>query len=404
MTDVFIYDAVRTPRGKGREGGGLNGLTPLDLQKTLIGALLERTGLDAGRIDDIILGCVTQVGEQGGNIAKVAALYAGLPASVPGITVNRYCSSGLDACNFAAMKIATGMDELVLAGGVECMSRVPMLSDKATFYSDPAVAQKTRFVPMGLAADLVGSLDGISREECDAYAVTSQQRATRAQSEGRFAKSLVAVTDPGSGAVVEQDECVRPGVTTEKLATFEPLFTEFGEKGYAAAFKAAFPELAELRYLHHAGNSPAVVDGASLVALGSRAAGEAAGLKPRARIRAMANVSSSELLALTGGIDVVAAVLARAGMDHGDVDLVEFNEAFGAVSVKFVRDMPWDAERINPNGGAIALGHAMGATGASLVGTVLDELERQDLGVGLVAVSGAAGIGTGLILERVAAS
>lgn len=228
---------------------------------------------------------MTQVGEQGGNIAKVAALYAGLPASVPGITVNRYCTSGLDACSFAAMKIATGMDALVLAGGVECMSRVPMLSDKATFYSDPAVAQKTRFVPMGLAADLVGSLDGITREECGAYAVSSQQRAARAQSEGRFAKSLVAVQDPASGGLVEQDECVRPGVTTEKLAAFEPLFTEFGKKGYEAAFKAAFPGLGELNYLHHAGNSPAVVDGASLVALGSRDAGEAADLhKAFARI------------------------------------------------------------------------------------------------------------------------
>ncbi|MEJ2604321.1 MAG: acetyl-CoA C-acyltransferase [Gammaproteobacteria bacterium] len=402
MTEVYIYDAVRTPRGKGREGGGLNGLTPLDLQKTLLDALLERTGFDPASVEDLILGCVTQVGEQGGNIAKVAALHAGLPSSVPGITVNRYCASGLDACNFAAMKIATGMNGLVLAGGVESMSRVPMLSDKAAFYSDPAVARKTRFVPMGLAADLIGSLDGISRDDCDAYAVSSQQRAARAQSEGRFDRSLVGIRDPAGGVTVDRDECVRPGVTTDKLATFEPLFTEFGEQGYEAAFRAAFPDLGEMRYLHHAGNSPAIVDGASLVALGNGAAGAAAGLQPRARIRAMANVSSNELLALTGGIDVVAAVLANGRMSHHDVDLVEFNEAFAAVSVKFVREMPWEPERINPNGGAIALGHAMGATGASLVGTVLDELERQDLSIGLVAISGAAGIGTGLILERVA--
>lgn len=402
MTDVYLYDAVRTPRGKGREGGALHGLTPLDLQKTLIDAVLERTGLDPADIDDLILGCVTQVGEQGGNIAKVAALYAGLPSSVPGITVNRYCTSGLDACSFAAMKIATGMDRLVLAGGVECMSRVPMLSDKASFYTDPAVVQKTRFVPMGLAADLVGSLEGITREQCDAYAVESQQRAARAQAEGRYAKSLIAVTDPATGSVVVEDECVRPAVTAEKLATFEPLFTEFGEKGYEAAFRSAFPRLSELNYLHHAGNSPAIVDGASLVVLGSRDAGAAAGMRPRARIRAMANVSSNELLALTGGIDVVEPLLAQAGMRHDDVDLVEFNEAFGAVCVKFVRDMPWDEETINPNGGAIALGHAMGATGASLVGTVLDELERRELSVGLVALSGAAGIGAGLVVERVA--
>jgi acetyl-CoA C-acetyltransferase len=402
MDDVYIYDAVRTPRGKGREGGSLNPLSALDLQKSLLDALLERTGLDPDVVEDLILGCVTQVGEQGGNIAKVAALYAGLPASVPGITVNRYCASGLDACNFAAMKIATGMNDLVLAGGVESMSRVPMLSDKAAFYSDPAIARKSRFVPMGLAADLVGSLDGISRDDCDAYAVSSQQRAARAQGEGRFDRSLISIGDPAVGDIVDRDECVRPGVTTDKLATFEPLFAELGEQGYEAAFRAAFPDLGKLRYLHHAGNSPAVVDGASLVALGNRAAGAAAGLQPRARVRAMANVSSNELLALTGGIDVVAAVLASGGMSHDDVDLVEFNEAFAAVSVKFVREMPWDPERINPNGGAIALGHAMGATGASLVGTVLDELERQDLSVGLVAISGAAGIGTGLILERVA--
>lgn len=401
MAEAFLYDAVRTPRGKGREGGSLNGLTPLDLLDTLIVAVRERNGLDPAAIDDILLGCVTQVGEQGGNIAKVAALYSGLPSSVPGITVNRYCTSGLDACNFAAMKILTGQDDLVLAGGVECMSRVPMLSDKASFYSEPAIARKARFVPMGLAADLVASLDGITREECDAYAVETQQRAARAQAEGRFARSLIPVRDPATGVVAEADECVRPQVTAEKLATFEPLFAEFGRKGYEAAFKAAFPELGELEYLHHAGNSPAVVDGASLVILGSEAAGRTRGLKPRARIRAMANACSNELLALTGGIDVVETVLAKAGMSHGDVDLVEFNEAFAAVSLKFVRDLPWAAEQVNVNGGAIALGHAMGATGTSLVGTVLDELERQDLAVGLVAVSGAAGIGTGLILERV---
>ncbi len=403
MNDAFIYDAVRTPRGKGREGGGLNGVTPLDLQKTLIGALLERTGIDAAAVGDIVLGCVTQVGEQGGNVAKVAALWSGLPASVSGITVNRYCSSGLDACNIAAMKVQTGMDALVLAGGVECMSRVPMLSDKASFYNDPAVVQKTHFVPMGLAADLVASLDGISREDCDAYAVETQRRAATAQSEGRFAKSLVPVTDPASGATVEADECVRPGVTMERLASFEPLFAEFGKKGYESAFRAAFPDLGEMQYLHHPGNSPAIVDGASLVLIGSAAAGESLGLKPRARIRAMANVSANELLALTGGIEVVDAVLGKAGMSHDDIDLVEFNEAFAAVSVKFLRDLPFEPEQVNVNGGAIALGHAMGATGGSLVGTVLDELERRDLATGLVAVSGAAGIGAGLILERVAA-
>jgi len=402
MTDAYIFDAIRTPRGKAREGGALNGHTPLDLQKVLINALLERTGLDPTQIEDIVLGCVTQVGEQGGNIAKVAALYAGLPASVPGITVNRYCTSGLDAMQIAAMKVMTGLNTIVLAGGVESMSRVPMMSDKASFYSDRSIAHATRFVPMGLAADLVASLDGISRADCDAYAVMTQQRAARAQAEGRFDRSLVPVYGSDGALCADRDEAVRGDVTADKLAGFEPIFVKYGEQGYAAAFKAAFPQLVELAYLHHPGNSPAMVDGASLALLGSREAGAAMGLKPRARIRAMAAICSSELLALTGGIDVVQAVLDKARMAHSDVDLVEFNEAFAGPSVKFLRDLPWDPEQVNVNGGAIALGHAMGATGTSLVGTVLDELERQDRNVGLVAVSGAAGIGAGIIIERVA--
>jgi acetyl-CoA C-acetyltransferase len=395
MSDAYIFDAVRTPRGKGRDGGALNGVSPLELQEKLIAAILERNGCDANIIDDIILGCVTQVGEQGGNIAKVAALYSGLPDSVSGITINRYCTSGLDACNFAAMKVMTGVDDVVLAGGVESMSRVAMLSDKASFYSDPAVVMKAGFVPMGLAADLVASLDGVSREECDAYAVRSQQRAAAAQASGAFTRSLVPI---GS---VDQDESVRGSVTVEKLAAFDPLFTEFGKQGYEAAFKAAFSELDELKYVHHPGNSPGIVDGASLVLVGSKQAGGDHGLKPRARISTMTNACGNKLLALTGGIDAANDVLKKARMSASDVDLVEFNEAFASVSIKFTRETDWDEDQINVNGGAISLGHAMGATGASLVGTVLDELERRDLNVGLVAVSGAAGIGTATIIERV---
>jgi acetyl-CoA C-acetyltransferase len=395
MGPAFIYDAVRTPRGKGRDGGALNTFTPLDLQKTLISAILDRNTLDGSAVGDVILGCVTQVGEQGGNIAKVAALVGGLPSSVSGITINRYCTSGLDACNFAAMKVMAGVDDVVFAGGVESMSRVPMLSDKASYYVDPAVSKEARFVIMGLAADLVASLDNISREECDAYAVQSQQRAAAAQQSGAFSKSLIPVNG------VEQDECVRGSVTAEKLATFEPLFTDFGKQGYEAAFKDAFSGLEELRYVHHAGNSPGIVDGASLAIIGSEQAGEEYGLQARARIRAMANTSSNELLALTGGIDAANDVLKKAGMSASDVDLVEFNEAFAATSIKFIRDTGWDEDQVNVNGGAISLGHAMGATGTSLVGTVLDELERRDLNIGLVAVSGAAGIGTATIIERV---
>jgi acetyl-CoA C-acetyltransferase len=395
MSSAFIYDAVRTPRGKGRDGGALNSVTPLELQGQLMAAVLERSGCAADLVDDVILGCVTQVGEQGGNIAKVAALYSGLPDSVSGITINRYCTSGLDACNFAAMKVMTGVDDVVLAGGVESMSRVAMLSDNASFYTDPAVVMKAGFVPMGLAADLVASLDGISREECDEYAVRSQQRAAAAQQSGAFSRSLVPIGDAA------EDECVRGSVTVDKLATFDPLFTEFGKQGYEAAFKVAFAELDELRYVHHTGNSPGIVDGASLVVIGSEKAGADYGLAPRARIRTMTNASGNKLLALTGGIDAAKDALKKAGMAANDVDLVEFNEAFAAVSIKFTRDTDWSEDQVNVNGGAIALGHAMGATGASLVGTVLDELERRDLNVGLVAVSGAAGIGTATIIERV---
>lgn len=395
MSNAYIYDAVRTPRGKGRDGGALNGVSPLELQEQLIAAVLDRNDCDADVIDDIILGCVTQVGEQGGNIAKVAALYSGLPDSVSGITINRYCTSGLDACNFAAMKVMTGVDDIVLAGGVESMSRVAMLSDKASFYTDPAVVMKAGFVPMGLAADLVASLDGISREECDAYAVRSQQRAAAAQESGAFTRSLVPIGN------ANRDESVRGSVTVEKLATFDPLFTEFGKQGYETAFKAAFTELDELRYVHHAGNSPGIVDGASLVVIGSQKAGADYGLKPRARISTMTNACGNKLLALTGGIDAARYVLKKARMSASDVDLVEFNEAFASVSIKFTRETDWDETQVNVNGGSISLGHAMGATGASLVGTVLDELERRDLNVGLIAVSGAAGIGTSTIIERV---
>lgn len=382
MADAYIYDAVRTPRGKGRDGGALNGIPSVDLQKALINAILERNTFDPSAIDDFVLGCVTQVGEQGGNIAKASALHAGLPAGVPGMTINRYCTSGLDACNFAAMKILSGQDDIVLAGGVESMSRVPMLSDQASFY------QAADFVPMGLAADLIASLDNISREECDEFAVQSQQRAARAQKESAFVRSLISVNG------TDADESVRGSVTGEKLASFEPLFAN-------ASLRTAVPGLVEMRHVHHAGNSPGIVDGASLVLAGSKQAGEKHELTPRARIRAMSNVSDDAVLALTGGIAAASDVLKRANMSSTDIDLVEFNEAFASVSIKFLREAGWNEEQVNVNGGAIALGHAMGATGATLLGTVLDELERRDLTAGLVAISGAAGIGTATIIERV---
>ena len=399
MADAYVFDALRSPRGKGREDGSLHDITPAALLKTLFDALLQRNGLARDVFDDVVLGCVTQVGDQGGNIAKVAALYAGLDSRVSGITINRYCSSGLDACNFAAMKLISAADDIVVAGGVECMSRVAMLSDKGTFYTDPEMIRAARFVPMGLAADLIASLDGISREECDQYAVQSQQRAARARDEGYFDNSIVPTTSPDGEVLLAQDEIIRPEVTVDLLASFEPSFAEYG-RHYEQPFKQAFPALTELQYIHHKGNSPGMVDGASLVLLGTEAAGQNLGLKPRARIRAMKNVSASELLGLTGGIEAAKQVLSAAGMGAKDVDLFEFNEAFASTSIKFPRDLDVDPATVNVNGGAIALGHAMGATGATLLGTVLDEMERRDLATGLVAISGAAGIGTATIIER----
>ncbi len=400
MADAFVFDALRSPRGKGRETGSLHHVTPAALLKTLFDAMLARNQLGRDAFDDVVLGCVTQVGDQGGNIAKVAALYAGLDSRVSGITINRYCSSGLDACNFAAMKLIAAADDLVVAGGVECMSRVAMLSDKGTFYTDPDMIKAARFVPMGLAADLIASLDGISREECDQYAVQSQQRAANARDAGYFSKSIVPTTNDKGEVLLAQDEIIRADVTTELLAGFEPSFSEYG-RHYEKPFKQAFPNLTELEYVHHKGNSPGMVDGASLVLLGTREAGERLGLTARAKIRGMKNVSASELLGLTGGIEAAKQVLAASGVQAKDIDLFEFNEAFASTSIKFPRDLDVDPETVNVNGGAIALGHAMGATGATLLGTLLDEMERRDVATGLVAISGAAGIGTATVIERV---
>lgn len=400
MTDAYIYDVLRTPRGKGRSGGALSETTPAALLATLFNAAMARNDLAPDAVDDVVLGCVTQVGDQGGNIAKVAALYAGLDSRVSGITINRFCSSGLDACNFAAMKVISDSDDLVFAGGIESMSRVAMLSDKASFYTDPVMMQAARFVPMGLAADLIASLDDISRQECDAYAVESQQRAANARDKGYFDKSLIPVTSADGATLLESDEIIRADVTTELLGSFDVSFADFAVH-YEKPFKRAFPELNELRFVHHRGNSPGMVDGASLVLIGSQEAGQKANIQPRARIRTMKNASGNEFLGLTGGIDAAQAALSSAGMKASDMDLFEFNEAFASTSIKFSRDLDVDPALVNVNGGAIALGHAMGATGATLVGTLLDELERRDLEKGLVAISGAAGIGTATIIERV---
>jgi acetyl-CoA C-acetyltransferase len=400
MEQAYVFDAVRTPRGKARPGGGLHGVVPAELIGTLLRELMGRHGLPRDAFDDLLLGCVTQIGDQGGNIAKVAALYAGLSSGVSGITLNRYCSSGLDACNFAAMKVMTGQDELLLAGGVESMSRVEMLSDKASFYTDPSMIRAARFVPMGVAADLIANLESISREECDAYAVRSQQRAGQARDGGYFKRSTVPVHPPGHAAAITADEIIRADVTVGQLAQFEPIFGQHAVH-YEATFKAAFPQLGRYQPVHHKGNSPGMVDGASLVLIGSATAGSRYGLKPRAKIRAMANASANELLGLTGGIDAARKVLTLAGMDFGDIEVIEFNEAFASTCIKFLRDTGVDPGLCNVNGGAISLGHPMGATGGMLIGMALDELERRECGAALISVSGAAGIGTATVLERI---
>jgi acetyl-CoA C-acetyltransferase len=398
--EVLIFDAVRTPRGKARESGALRGVKPVQLLEVLFQALSERQGLSLDVVNDVILGCVTQTGEQGGNIAKVAALYSGLSSRVPGMTINRYCSSGLDACNLAATKVLAAGDELIVAGGVESMSRVPMLSDQASVYTDPALIQAARLVPMGLAADLIASLDGISREMCDTYALQSQQRAAVAQAAGAFTGSIVPVPDPADGRPVSQDESIRPETNAAALAALEPSFADDASR-YEGPFRQAFPQLNRLSHVHHRGNSPAMVDGAALVLLGSRAAAQAHGLRPRAIIRAMANASGDAWLALTGGIHAAQLALSRAGLAPNQLDLIEFNEAFAAPTLKFIRELKVDPRVVNVNGGAIALGHPMGATGSILLGALLDELERRAGRFGLVALSGAAGLGTATIIERV---
>ncbi|RMF11515.1 MAG: acetyl-CoA C-acetyltransferase [Alphaproteobacteria bacterium] len=399
--DVFIYDAVRTPRGAGKESGGLHQVPPVDLVGKLLDSLVERTGLDPQAVGDVILGCVTQTGDQGGNIARTAILHAGWPDSVSGVAINRFCTSGLDACIMAATRVQCGIDGWTLGGGVESMSRVAMLSDNGPYYADKRVSRTARFVPLGVAADLVASLEGITREEADAYAVRSQQRASTARDSGAFAKSLIAITNPETGNTVTADEIIRPNVTVERLAAFEPAFATIGAKGFDEALIQRFPDLNEIRHIHHAGNSPGMVDGAALVLIGTREAGSGLGLRPRARIRAMANASVDPVIMLTGGIEASRKALDQAGMTAGDIDLVEFNEAFAAVVLKFIRDLDLDPEKVNVNGGAISLGHAMGATGAMQIGMALDELERRDQTTALIALSGGAGVGAAMIIERV---
>ena len=397
MSDVVILDATRTPRGKGREGGALSGVRPIDLLDALYQALRQR-GLPLEAVDQVLLGCVTQTREQGANLAKISALRSGLPARVGGMTLNSFCASGLDAIIQGAARLASGLDELVVAGGVESMSRVPLFSDRGAWFADPEVAASTRFVQMGFAADLVASLHGLEREALDAYAARSHARAARAHELGHARRSLIPIHAPDGALLLDRDELVRHDLSPQWLATQPPLFAD---EAASALARAAYPALEAVRALHHRGSSPQLADGASLVSLATAQRARALGLRPRARLRAAASASVDPLIMLTAAEDATRQALARAGMTVADVDLFEINEAFAGVIVALERALALDPARHNVDGGVLAAGHAMGATGAMLLTTLLDALERQDLSVGVVAISGGAGLGSALVIERI---
>jgi acetyl-CoA C-acetyltransferase len=402
MTEAYIYDAVRTPRGRGRKEGALHGVTPARLAATALAALAQRNPVDTAAIDDVILGCVEPVGEQSCNIARIAALMADYDLAAPGFQVNRFCASGLEACNLAAAQVMAGQADLVVGGGVESMSRVPMMSSGGMWAVDPQVAQKTHFVPQGVSADLMATLYGYSRRDLDAYAAESHRRAAAAQAAGHFDKSLVPVRGLAGEIVLARDECVRPDTSLESLAALKPAFAEQGEKlGFDAIAIARYPQVQRIEHVHHAGNSSGIVDGAAAVLFGSREGGARFGLKPRARVRAFGSVGTEPTIMLTGPSFAVQKVLGRAGMDAADVDLLEVNEAFAAVVLRFMEATGLGHERVNVVGGAIALGHPLGATGAMILGALVDELERRDLAVGLATLCVGAGMGTAMLIERV---
>ncbi|MFF2631653.1 acetyl-CoA C-acetyltransferase [Microbacterium sp. NPDC058021] len=402
MADAYIYDAVRTPRGKNK-GGALHGTKPVDLVVTLIDALRERNpNLDVSAIDDIVLGVVSPVGEQGGDIARTAALVAGLPESVAGVQVNRFCASGLEAVNLAAQKVASGFEDLVLAGGVESMSRVPIGSDGGAYAQDPTTGYDNYFVPQGIGADLIATTEGFSREDVDAFAVRSQQRADAAWREGRFAGSVVPVRDVNGVVVLDNDEHRRPDSTVESLGRLPASFAGIGEQaGFDAVALQKYHWVEKIEHIHGPGNSSGIVDGAALLVIGSAAAGRAAGLTPRARIIATAVTGSEPTIMLTGPTPATQKALDRAGLTVEDIDLFELNEAFAAVVMKWQKDLGIPDDKVNVNGGAIAMGHPLGATGAMILGTLLDELERRDLSRGLATLCVGAGMGIATIIERV---
>ena len=402
MTEVFIYDHVRTPRGRGKKDGSLHEVPTPRLAAKVLEALRDRNGLDTSTVDDIIMGCVDPVMEAGAVIPKAAAFEAGYSTKAPGIQISRFCASALDAVNLAAGKIMAGSDDIVIAGGVESMSRIGMGMAGGAWYMDPSVNYPAYFMPQGVSADLIATKYGFSRDDVDAYAVESQKRAAAAWDAGRFDRSVIPVKDQNGLVILAKDEHMRPSTDMQSLAGLNPSFQMPGEMGgFDAVAIQAHPEIEKINYVHHAGNSSGIVDGSAAVLLGSKAGGESMGLKPRARVRAFANIGSDPALMLTGPVDVTEKLLKRAGMTISDIDIFELNEAFAAVVLRFMQHFEVSHDIMNVNGGAIAMGHPLGATGAMILGTALDEMERRDLNTALITLCIGAGMGTATIIERV---
>ncbi len=402
MSEAFIYDHVRTPRGRGKPDGALHTATTLRLAATALAAIKERNHLATKLVDDVVMGCVDPVGEAGGNIARAGALAAGYGDHVPGVQINRFCASGLDAVNFAAAEIMSGQHDMTIGGGVESMSRVGIGASGGAWPVDPSIAVPAYFMPQGISADLIATKYGFSRDDVDAYAVESQKRAAAAWDEGRFKKSVMAVKDINGLTILAKDEHMRPTTTMQSLGQLQPSFVQMGEMGgFDAVAVQSHPEIEAVNHVHHAGNSSGIVDGAAAVLIGSKDAGASAGLKPRAKIRAFANIGSEPAMMLTGPIDVTEKVLKKAKMKLDDIDLIEINEAFASVVLRFMQAFNIDNSKVNVNGGAIAMGHPLGATGAMILGTAIDELERRNLNTALITLCIGAGMGTATIIERV---
>ncbi len=403
MTEAYIYDAVRSPRGKGRKDGSLHEVTSVRLSAQVLNAVKERNNLEGHAVEDVIWGTVTQVMEQGGCLARSAVLASDLDESIPGLAINRFCASGMEAVNLAANQVRGGAGDAYIAGGVEMMGRVPMGSDGAAIAVDPTLALETYFVPQGISADIIATEYGFSRDQADALAVESQRRAKAAWDDGRFAKSVIAIKDQNGLDILDHDEYMRPGTDMQSLGALNPSFQAMGEvmPGFDKIALMKYPHLEKINHIHHAGNSSGIVDGAAGVLIGNREFGEKHGLKPRARIRATAKIGTDPTIMLTGPVPVTQKILAENGMEIGDIDLFEVNEAFAAVVLRFLQAFDADPERVNVNGGAIAMGHPLGATGAIIIGTLLDEMERSDKETGLATLCIASGMGAATIIERV---